>query len=282
VSGNPRAPPAGRVASDPVGRRPLPRTHRWALPETRSPGRDALREAVPFVFFGLLCVAIAVWLFEANPAPGNPLPIWTLLLGIGVVAIAGGIVAVFLPGEQEPTPRPNPPRPMAEPRRLRPRPTILPDEPVEPTSPSSALFAMPLRERTAPASAPPPEPFLRSRSAPAGAYDGWLGGERSATEAPPDAPDEVIASLTELSGLVRGPRSGATPAGGSVRLCSGCESPLPEGVPIDRCHECGGEVCGQCLDRAAAAGHAGLCPTCASLSEPLGRRAPRIRPASAD
>lgn len=72
-------------------------------PDVRRPASllPALESGAPFLFLGGGCLAVAVWSYIANPAPGDPIPLWTLLAAVGVIAIAGGLLGAIVPEREE-------------------------------------------------------------------------------------------------------------------------------------------------------------------------------------
>ena len=242
----------------------------------RSEFAEGVRESTPFLFFGIICLLLAVWLAVSNPVPGNPIPIWTLLAGIGVAALAGGLIAPFFPGEAPPArprrkhaPEPDPEEEESED----------PEEPQESECPPPSSMPGPVPPTPAAPPAPAPRPWVEDEEdserspthfefeSPAPAV--MPIQDRPVVPAGLAAADEVLQSIDELTHQVRrnarSTRMGPVREPAPRRVCGNCERSFSGDESATNCRSCGLTLCPDCREDGARAGHAGLCTTCLLL-----------------
>lgn len=261
----------GREAPVYVGReRPVVR--RPALERTRSE-QSGFRESLPFIFFGAVCLILAVVLYSANPVPGNPIPLWSLLVAIGVIALVGGLIGALVRGD------PTPSRPSwVRKRDVVPPPFASPPRPGRAAFNRAELRPVPVARRdprpspprVGPGQLPPAETFPLPNLAPLAPTR--VAPSPGPVAVPPVAEigpaDDVLRSIDEISSAIRRGRRAPKLAGGAVppaRTCGNCESSVPATEPERACRTCGTALCANCADTAAREGAVGLCPTCALL-----------------
>jgi hypothetical protein len=276
------------------GRAP-PRVRREEPESSRGHFIEALNESLPFILFGVVCIGLSIWLWDVSPAPGSVLPLWILLLGIGMIALLGGILAMVL-GENAPEVRSSRTRtsgsrtPSAR-GPVRPR-AVAPASPPEPAAPIPPAYRPPepsyddwpvrrplfdlgaLRMETEDlAEIPTDRP-----ASPEESIDPLLRLRRTPSAAPirePDvreAGDEVLRSIDDLSVYVRGddrPRRTAAPSSSSPTRdswrCGNCEKGFP-GTELDHpCRTCGASLCRMCFERSTQDGQSSLCSVCTLL-----------------
>ncbi len=243
---------------------------------------------MPFLFFGVVCLVLSVWMYATNPVRNDPIPIWILLVGIGMIALVGGLVGALLAADEEEVPEPAPRRDVAPTPAPEEYPDPAPERRWEPRAPRFAASRPgPPAPRVArsPArpvgAAPEPEPTVPMPAAAVGA-----AGFSEATGPLPFLPgtgaagrDETLESLDELSSFLQAPRpvrpspraaaptSIPPPNGATAKGCAGCDGHLPSGGAAALCRGCGLPLCADCAGAAESAGHGALCPTCTTLEE---------------
>jgi hypothetical protein len=277
VARRPRATDSGRYPRAAGGGRPRPHVARYAVGRVDPDRWEGLRESLPFLFFGGVCVLLAIWLEVANPVPGNPLPLWTLLLGIGIASLGGGLIAPLFPSETASRPAR---RPMREayptlgseeegelevPSRGGETAGLLEVDPLT-TAPPVREVALPRRAALAATAEDPLEP------PPSVGPEGPTRRGGSLREAPSDAraaADEVLRNIEELTRIVhRSPRSDRTtdsPDHPLLLQCGDCDGPIGPGESATSCRECGRALCASCAEQSLRGDPAGLCTTCSLL-----------------
>ncbi len=306
VSYEPDAGPADPPPITRNGGRAPPSVRRDPAPAPREPLIEGFRESVPFLFFGVAFLILAIWLYAIKTAPVGGLPIWILFAGIGIIALVGGLVGALTQGEEEepaaPPRRVSSPRVVIEEvaaRRAAMAETPPPARSVGPVlTPAAAAVPAPRRIATSPAypTPAPASPAPSARPMPV-ASPSWEGSTQRAPFHPlpahrePDpaivegAPtrrnlpvDDVLQSLDELSSYLAMPRpTEATvmasasleppPPPNPSRSCAGCENGIALAEEAAPCRGCGLSLCTTCAAGATQEGHQGVCPTCAVLDE---------------
>jgi hypothetical protein len=262
---------------------------RKAAPTPSSPTTNGFLESLPFLVFGAVCLLIGVWLYVANPVPGNPLPLWILLVGMGLISVAGGVLGALVAPEAPRTP-------VSRWRMVLPStPLAVPPAPVERDLPPARAS----RPVSSAASRVAPRPTRvyddeeddaveeppRVPRAPVGVRGARLSAPPRATtpeaddEPPARAPprgDDVTRDLEDLETVVRGTRranASSAPPPANVedtigeRVCHGCDRKLAPGVRSGECQSCGRTLCADCQASANHDGHPGLCPICGLLDQ---------------
>jgi hypothetical protein len=273
--GDPGAWHLGEGPSEPA---PLPPLARSAY------RRDGFLESVPFLLLGLTLLGVGIWVLGRNPVPSSPVPLWTLFVGSGTIAIVGGIAAaVAVPSKVSdhgpsglrgvPSPasvRAPSPREGGESEAAYPEPAhVLAAPPRGGVAPHPSVEGGPAVRRTVtrmdrtplPADEPPELPD-------------------EAPALPPDEPGEdpeaVARDLDDLAVLVRGSRRRSSPSArndeGSPEppdpKCHGCDRAIPAREQAGECKSCGRVLCGECLAAADQEGRPGLCPICGLIEGP--------------
>jgi hypothetical protein len=261
---------------------------------------------MPFLFLGAACLVMAAVFRWSDPAPGNTLPLWILLVVIGIVAIVGGLVGALVRGDEEeaPAPRPRLPRPAPEARASRapePRPRTTPPPPVRAPTPAPPVVARPSPREAIPWETSPPlfdSDFLGARAVPRPPAPGTMSSAdspppsvgrpfppsplaRPLFETEPTGRDEVMRSLEELSQYLQSPRPvrrseivPEPPTPPAEQICAGCETGIARDDAAGSCRSCGLALCSPCWETSEKVANPGLCPTCALLDEPAGRARP--------
>jgi hypothetical protein len=245
------------AASEPAGSRR--RSAEWGV---------GFRESLWLYAIGLACLFLAgSFLATRTQAGSSHFPLWELLLALGIIALAGGVLATFIRDE------PGPPRRSARTPTAPEDEATEVDEPPEPsTGEGSDEEAEPESSRTpARTSGEPEEPVAPQVVRPPRPFPTRGPGDPSGSVEAIEEIDQLVRDLRPRVPVVRppvSPRSGrparaeagssARSRGGTGERCGSCQRPLMGGAPL-RCEGCGSALCDYCFDGLAPP----PCPSCA-------------------
>ncbi len=230
------------------------------------PGRGDVEAAAPLLAAGaiLLGVAFSIRAFDATVGAGR-LPLWVLVLGMGVIALAGGGATLVLRPASAAggrTSRPAPVRPRTGAARpLSPVPRgeepPAPPQTVPGTRPSAVPSAGPART-SAPAWAEEPSRIPEELPTPA-----IEGPAASAATAEPSvwSEEDSVAPARPAPSSGAGPEVPASPGPGLTE-CATCGRVLPAREAWRRCQSCGRTLCVSCLTESVRRFGSGYCRSC--------------------